>query len=133
MEAFTIVLIICSVLFLVVYYWYQYNKHQEEEEKLTWPREYNSCPDYWIPKGPGICENQFRIGRRGNNTCGTSLNGKVDFKTDLPTIKITPGIDVTDEEAVFQDLNSEEFLKAKCIWANNCGVTWEGISEKKCN
>jgi len=32
-----------------------------------------------------------------------------------------------DEQKLTDKMNTEEWRKAKCQWAKNCNVTWEGM------
>lgn len=59
------------------------------------------CPDYWKLNASNICENTHNL--------GTNCNQNVNFKT-----------------AVYS--SSATGLCAKKKWAENCNVTWDGIT-----
>ena len=79
MDAFSIVLIVGSIIFLIVYYYRQYKEWKKEQSGITWPRVYNQCPDYWVSEGKGICKNQFNIGKCPSGPGGVQPQGIVDF------------------------------------------------------
>lgn len=73
------------------------------KSQTQWPPIVPECPDYWLADGSG-----------NNTTCvnvknlGTCQQNTMNFNT--PT---------------FTGTNS---LCAKYTWANNCGVSWDGIT-----
>ena len=75
----------------------------------VWPPVVPKCPDYWVVDGSG------------NNT--KCINVK-----DLGTCQATSG-----EKHLTMDFNDPTFSGTqgtcnKYNWANNCGVSWDGIT-----
>jgi len=78
-------------------------------QKQQWPPVITSCPDYWTLDGSG------------NNT--TCINVK-----DLGTCSATG-----NDKHLVMDFNTSVFTGSqgtcnKYKWANNCGVSWDGIT-----
>jgi len=68
-----------------------------------WPPMVSQCPDYWQADGSGnntICTNVMNLG-----TCQKSV---MNFNSP--------------------PFSGENSSCAKYTWANNCGVTWDGIT-----
>lgn len=75
----------------------------------VWPPMIPECPDYWAADGSG------------NNTTCTNIK-------DLGTCQPQNGqkhLVMNFNEAAYTGSNG---LCAKYNWANNCGVTWDGIT-----
>lgn len=108
MDNFSKILTVVVVVGLGYYYYNQYKKFQEEQDKLTWPRHINSCPDYWVKTPEGRCRNQFNIGHcpRGSNGLPTP-QGTVSFQSNI--------------------YKGEAGNYNKCRWAKRCAASWEGI------
>jgi len=123
MDPFTIVLLVGTIIFLIVYYIRQYNAWKKEQDKLTWPREYNQCPDYWVDESNGICRNQFNLGKCPKGPSGVLPEGKIDFKKVVKDITSDPN----DIERFNKDMNSSINLLEKCKWTKKCDSTWEGV------
>ena len=68
----------------------------------VWPPMIPNCPDYWDVDGSGNCLNTLNLG-----TCNLN-NSPMSFNTSTYT--------------------GSNGLCAKYKWANNCGVTWDGIT-----
>jgi hypothetical protein len=76
---------------------------------VTWPPMVPQCPDYWLSDGSG-----------NNSTC---INVK-----DLGTCKPQNG-----DKHLVMNFNGPAFTGsngacAKYTWANNCDVSWDGIT-----
>lgn len=124
MDTFSMILLICAVLFVVVYYYNQYSNWSTIQSTLTWPREYNQCPDYWISKGNGLCQNTKNIGKCPLDSKGVLVpNGTVDFKPIVGGVSANP----LNEEVFNQEMNTPANLVKKCKWTKQCGSTWEGV------
>ena len=108
MDNFTKVLTAVVVIGLCYYYYNQYKKYKDEQDKLTWPRNVNSCPDYWVKTENGNCKNQFNIGH-----CPRGSNG-------LPT----PQGEINFNKPHYQGENGKY---QKCRWAKRCAASWEGV------
>ena len=124
MDAFSIILIIACLIFIIVYYYRQWKNYKEEKAKLTWPREYTDCPDYWINEGQHVCRNAYNFGdctRKGENF---SENEVVDFKA------IAGGVPENDDATELRrQMNLPKAVLQKCRWAKRCNVTWEGVDK----
>jgi hypothetical protein len=78
-------------------------------KKYDWPPVTPECPDYWVIDGSG--NNTRCINVKDLGTCPAQFGEKhqtMNFNT--PTFTGTNG------------------LCAKYTWANNCKVTWDGIT-----
>ena len=108
MDNFTKILMAVVVISLGVYYYKQYKNWNDEQSKLTWPRNMPDCPDYWISSGKNKCKNVFNIGHCPRGKDGLPKpQGEVDFGS-----KIYQGGNGTYN---------------KCRWAKRCSNSWEGI------
>ena len=94
-----IILLICIVIILMVFLF--------PNTKQVWPPLVSNCPDYFIDeKGDGSqCRNTLKLGR--GDTCN-GVNGLYNFN-------ISPYIGSGGN-------------CAKYNWANDCGLTWDGIT-----
>ena len=75
----------------------------------TWPPIVSSCPDYWVIDGS--CNNTKCINTKDLGTCPPTGGNKhlvMNFKTSNYTGSSGPC--------------------NKYTWANNCGVSWDGIN-----
>ena len=112
MSAVTIVIIIFVVIILFTYFYHMYKSWKKNEKKYQWPPEVLPCPDYWIHKGNGVCENTFGLGLGASqNTKGYPLQSK--------TFSTMPGCDKP---------NSKTCLNQKRQWANLTQNPWFGIA-----
>jgi hypothetical protein len=96
-----IIVLIIALIFIGIAL--SYSKDQ------TWPPMTPQCPDYWLIDGSG-----------NNSTC-TNIK-------DLGTCSAQNG-----QDHLVMNFNSTAFsgangLCAKYNWANNCGVSWDGIT-----
>ena len=108
MDSFqTIVLIVAvcllALLLLIIGVALSYSKDQ------SWPPLTPSCPDYWTIDGSG------------NNTTCTNIK-------DLGTCPANSG-----QEHLVMNFNEPQYtgsngLCRKYQWANNCNVSWDGIT-----
>lgn len=122
MDAFSVVLIIACLIFIIVYFYRQWKKYKDEKDKATWPREFTDCPDYWTNEGQHVCRNVFNLGdcRQGS---GQDVE-TVDFKTEVG------GISANDDVIELRrQMNTKDALEKKCRWAKRCNITWEGINK----
>ena len=72
----------------------------------TWPPVVSECPDYWIDRvdKEGEAKKCFNVHNLGKSSCDNVM----DFSTD------------------FWSGSTGDCRKYK--WANNCNVTWDGIT-----
>ena len=124
MDTFTIILISVSVIFVLYYYYNQYKNWKKETTNLTWPLDYNRCPDYWTHDGNHICRNTHNLGKcpRGNNN-RLQKNGTIDFKL------VTGVRDTGNMNRLDVDMTKKNNLLKKCKWAKQCHTSWEGIDK----
>ena len=80
----------------------------KSSSKMVWPPVVGSCPDYWIDlKGNGeACYNAKNLGK---------CNLPTKDNQNVMNFNVSP-------------FNSTDGLCRKYQWANNCGVTWDGIN-----
>ena len=110
MERFNQILIAVVVIGLGVYYYRQYKNWKDEQDKLTWPRNIQECPDYWVSMGKNKCKNVFNIGHCPRGRTGLPKpQGVVNFSSKI-----------------YQGENGNY---NKCRWAKGCNNSWEGIDK----
>lgn len=103
----TIVVIGLLVCFLLI----GYSLHNTKKNQ-SWPPTVSQCPDYWVDLSGNsdICLNIKDLG-----TCNAGLNKGLEGKhTEM---------DFSD--STYQGSNGN---CAKFQWANQCGVSWDGIT-----
>lgn len=81
-----------------------------------WPPIVGECPDYWLDTGNkgSNCANVQNLGK-----CTTGGNGVT------PTTMVGAGISMDFTQAPYIGADG---ICAKYKWANDCGVTWDGIT-----
>lgn len=114
-------LVISFIIIFVIYFFILHTKKWNEENKnLKWIPIINNCPDYWVDKGDGVCENIHNLGK-----FSSSENKRF---TDFKEIS-KEGIYLTDDVVQLRNqLNSKEMLKQKCSWTKRHNISWEGIN-----
>ena len=124
MDRLKTILIVLSICFLTYYYYKQYKNWKDEQSKLTWPREYNRCPDYWVHDGHHICRNVNNIGRCpvGKNRKIIN-NGKIDFK------RVANVSDNNNLQKLDKEMTNNQSLMRKCRWSKICNSSWEGVDK----
>ena len=102
-----LVVAIVVLIILLVLIGYTLSKSDASE---TWPPIVGSCPDYWIDlSGNGeACFNSHKLG-----TCNLPGDGKDNNNT------------MNFNQSPF---NTSTGVCSKYKWANNCKVTWDGIT-----
>ena len=109
MEGFQkIILLIATIILIISLLFIGYALHRSSAS-TSWPPLVPDCPDYW------------NIDGSGNNITCTNVKdlGTCRAKTGQPHLVMnfnTPA---------FSGSNS---LCAKYTWANNCGVSWDGVN-----
>ena len=95
-------LIIATVILIIILVLFAYSLHHQKK-KQKWPPTMASCPDYWVDNGinGSKCHNVLGLGKE-------SCKNDVDFS--IATYSGAQG-----------PCN-------KFKWAQNCGVTWDGIT-----
>ena len=124
MDKFTIALILGAVVFLIYYYYKQYQSWKTQESSLTWPRSYADCPDYWSNNGQHVCENTFNLGSCPVGQGGPEPQGTVDFKSIVGGVPSN-----NDAVALRKQMTNDLALEKKCRWAKQCSATWEGVDK----
>lgn len=108
MEGFQkIVLFIAIILLIIALVFIGIGLSNAQDQ--DWPPMIPQCPDYWVIDGSG------------NNTKCTNIQ-------DLGTCPPQSG-----QKHLVMNFNTPAFsgsnsLCAKYTWANNCGLTWDGIT-----
>jgi hypothetical protein len=110
-----IVLIIAFIILIVtlVFMYYALKKATNTE---TWPPVIADCPDYWVDlSGNGAaCFNSHNLGTCNLPSRASDLGPIID--KNLMNFNQSPYSDPTNG------------ICSKYTWANNCGVTWDGIT-----
>ena len=90
-------------------------------KNITWPPITANCPDYWSIHGS--------LDASGNDVSGNSTGKNVCVNNkNLGTCPAQNG-----QQHLIMNFNSSTFtgsqgLCNKYTWANNCGVSWDGIT-----
>jgi len=101
------VLIVAGILLVVLLIFIGYSMSQAQNQ--NWPPFVGQCPDYWID---GSSNGSQCINIKDLGTCNSG---------------IAPGQHLTMDFS--QDTyNGKNGLCNKYKWANNCGITWDGIN-----
>lgn len=83
----------------------------KNESKKKWPPEVGTCPPYYIvstENGELKCKRDPNAPRIGESATSCNI------------------LNLKQGNTVISD-------KAKCDWANNCKIQWDGISSPDCN
>ena len=110
MQYFTTILVALVVIILAVYYYRQYVAYRKHQAKITWPKNVNPCPDYWVSTGRNKCKNVKNIGK-----CTFDKNNK-----------LIPDGEMDFSGSVDQGKNG---ALAKCNGARNCKSSWQVIDD----
>jgi hypothetical protein len=102
MGNFQRLVIIIAIVLLIVIFVFTLIILSRSKSSQSWPPVIGDCPDYWIDtSGNGSnCVNVKNLG-----TCATET---MDFSTS--------------------EYTGDQGLCNKYNWANNCGVSWDGIT-----
>ena len=110
-----IVLIIAIVLLIIclIFIGIALNKTRNNSQ---WPPIVGDCPDYWLDTGDkgSNCVNKQNLGKC--TTGGTGIT---------PTAMVGAGISMDFTKAPYIGAAS---TCAKYKWANDCNITWDGIT-----
>ena len=120
MDAFSVVLIVTCLIFIIVYFYRQWKNYKEEKDNATWPKKYNDCPDYWMNDGKHVCRNVLNLGKCGKNGSNSNI---MDFKIGVGGI-----LSSTNETELRDKMNTKDALIKKCRWSKKCDVSWEGVN-----
>ena len=74
------------------------------KSNTKYPPEIGVCPDYFLPKRKNVCSNPKGLGK--------NLGDEVKF---------------TGDSACGTECNKRNYI-ARCRWANENGVQWDGIT-----
>lgn len=94
-----VILIMC-LTFVGILLWYS-------RDVTVWPPETSECPDYWDAVGKNICQVNKAVGNAGNGANKACQH--MDFSGS--------------------QYKGKGGRKARCQWAKDCGVYWDGISD----
>jgi hypothetical protein len=108
MEGFQKIVLFCAIIILIITL-VIIGLALNYSKDTMWPPLVPSCPDYW------------KIDGSENNTTCTNVK-------DLGTCPANSG-----ENHLIMNFNNSPFtgsngLCAKYKWANNCGISWDGIT-----
>jgi len=104
----SIVLIIAIVLLIICLIIIGVSLANSKKNEV-WPPLIGQCPDYWIDlSGNPQCLNVLDLGTCTSNSPGADGHSTMDFSG-----------------TVFSGANGN---CAKYLWANKCGVSWDGIT-----
>lgn len=121
MNSTTKIFTLISAAGILYYYYKKWVSYNEELQKQTWPLKYPSCPDYWDLTDKGLCRNKYNLGTcpMNDNDNAQKQDGVVDFTTaKSKTLALSAGQTAAAKK---------EALEARCNWARQCKVSWEGI------
>jgi len=84
-----------------------------KRRKDVWPPAGSPlvCPDYWVNKGDGLCENPFLMGTGDNNS-----------SAPMPSKNFS-----NYNSCAGSKTNDKECLNAKCKWARRTNNPWFGV------
>lgn len=126
LERYTIAIVLL-VLFLLVFtiVWGIKTFGKSSPKTIPYPPYYTPCPDYWDNLGNGMCKPIRMSDSQGNPT----QNGNANCD---PTPGVAGGesLKISGQKPVNIGGHSN---KNKCIWAKQCKVYWDGISDKDCS
>jgi hypothetical protein len=102
------ILVIATIILIIALIFIGVSLHYSRRT-IAWPPLVTACPDYWTVDGSG------------NNTRCTNVK-------NLGSCSIPTG-----QKHLVMNFNTPTFsgknaLCAKYTWANNCGVSWDGIT-----
>ena len=136
MEFFYMIVLAIAVLFLIIMLTYIGILMRYTDTKVAFPPIENDCPDYWVLASDG---KSCTIPTYDQKNAGTLYSNDKDVKdidiTDetgsFPTK--TPGYDSENNRIDFTNdawagSNGLTSTCAKKFWANNWGITWDGIT-----
>lgn len=106
MNSFQKIILIIAVIILIITLVFIGVVLSYSKNSTTWPPLVPECPDYWIMDPSNNCVNT-----KGLGTCPPKSGQQhliVNFNTPTYT--------------------GDNGLCAKYTWANNCGVSWDGIT-----
>ncbi len=114
MGALTIILIIIVVIILFTYFYHMYQNYKATKQRReAWPPVGTplECPDYWVNKGNGVCQNPFLLGT------GEGGSSKPIALKNFSGISGCAGRKSADVAC----------KRAKCIWARSTNNPWFGV------
>lgn len=92
-------LLIASILVVLMLAFIGYMLYKAKSQ-VQFPPSIAQCPDYWTVSNDNTCTNVLNL--------GSGCESPIDFSG--PQWQGTTG------------------MKAKYNWANNCGITWQGVT-----
>lgn len=109
MQTFHIVVLVSAIVILVVSLYFISKLTNSAYSSASWPPNVPNCPDWWVASGDG--KNQKCINQKNLGTCSAN-EGEEHQIMDFNISKFTGG----------------DGLCNKYKWANNCNVSWDGIT-----
>ena len=114
MDTLTIILIVIVIIILFTYLYNMYKSYSQAKRiKNLWPPNGTplACPDYWVNKENGLCDNPLLVGTGENNSPNPIRSN------DFSSFSSCSGI----------NKNSKACLNAKCKWARRTNNPWFGV------
>jgi hypothetical protein len=92
-------------------------------KNITWPPITADCPDYWTIKGS--------VDGSGNDASGNSTSSGQNVCVNVKNLGTCPA--QNGQKHLIMNFNTDTYtgsqgLCNKYTWANNCGVSWDGIT-----
>lgn len=106
MDLFQQIVITIAIIFLVIFLIYIAFMMHYNKTKSVYPPVTGNCPDYWIDQSTGNSSNCVNVKNLGKSSASCPKN--MDFNTSL--------------------FSGGTGLCAKSVWAKNCDLTWDGIT-----
>ena len=85
------------------------------KKPARFPPWISPCPTYWMQNADGTCTKRFNNGRNSCDASAISASGALSYTEGSQTVDF--------QRATWVD---------KCKWTSQCGVAWEGVSDKPC-
>lgn len=118
-----IIAIIMLCLCLIVIGIRLYNK----KYNYVWPPVVGECPDYWEDQGDFVGMINTENGSKKINKNNDTPNSEVYVKTSKCINVKGLGNNATLPSSI-SEMTGKNGLIAKCNWAKQSGITWDGIS-----
>jgi hypothetical protein len=108
---YSVILSAFLLLGIIAYVMYKQNATQ------LYPPTINSCPDYYAHDPTGICI--------ANDKIWTDVDGLSSLRTNLTC----NNVDFSGNKVA--GMSKKSSLCSKKQWAEDCGVTWDGVTDNR--
>lgn len=109
MQTFHIIILVSAIVILILSLYFVSRITKSSNASTSWPPNVPSCPDWWVADGYG--DKQTCINKNDLGSCPTNA-GETHQKMNFNTSNFT----------------GSNGLCNKYTWANNCNVSWDGIT-----